>query len=406
MRVLNTGGFANPDVLMVEHEGRRLIVKDYGARGVFVRRGLAPLLVWREHALLERASGLPGLPTPAGCIDGQALAMEFLAGRSLRRRFHGSALPRAFFVALQGVLDGLAARGVTHLDLSSPSNVLATESGAPALVDLGGATALPLPRWLIERVERRALAKLERRFLGSASRHPGPAELGCTRIDLGSARFLIRDRGPAGDPCPILLLPDAGHSGAFFLPLLDEAARYGRRAIAVDLAGFGGSRGPRGPLHLRRVAPVVARLARGLRLRQVALVGVGWGGIVARVLAAAEPELVHSLVTFGTPREHISGAFAASWREALDTPRRLRERLAAELPAELSASVRAYMTRELRALDSRRLRSPYRWLPVRGDRLVGLPDPAQPWVDGSEEELERPLADPERFYDLLSHAHG
>ena len=402
MRVLNTGGFANPDVLMVESGGRLLIVKDYGARGPLVRRWLAPLLVRREHALLERVSGLPGLPAPLGLIDRHALAMEFLAGRSLRRRFHGSALPRAFFVALQGVLDGLAARGVTHLDLSSPSNVLATESGAPALVDLGGATAAPLPRWLITRVERRALAKLERRFLGGASPEPGPAELGCTRIDLGSARFLIRDRGPAGDPCPILLLPDAGHTGAFFLPLLDEAAHYGRRAIAVDLAGFGGSRGPRGPLHVRRVARALARLARGLRLERVALVGVGWGGIVARVLAAAEPALVQSLLTFGTPRDRLAGAFAARWREALDAPRRLRERLAAELPAELPASVRGYMKEELRGLDSRRLRSPYRWLPVRDDRLVGLPDPPQPWVDGSERGLEQPLADPERFYELVS----
>ena len=95
------------------------------------------------------------------------------------------------------MLDGLAARGVTHLDLSSPSNVLATESGAPALVDLGGATAAPLPRWLITRVERRALAKLERRFLGGASPEPGPAELGCTRIDLGYQCPLQR-RGRSG----------------------------------------------------------------------------------------------------------------------------------------------------------------------------------------------------------------
>lgn len=401
MRVLNTGGFANPDVLMIERDGRRLIVKDYGRRGALVRRWLAPLLAGREYALLERARGLPGLPDPAERIDALALAMEFLPGRSLRRRFHLHALPHAFFVALEGVLDGLAARGITHLDLSSPSNVLEDDGGAPGLVDLGGATAFPLPEWLRGLVARRALDKLRYRFEGSAEPEVGPVDLGCTRIDLGSARFLIRDRGPLADPCPILLLPEAGLSGAWFLPLLEQAERLGRRAIAIDLAGFGASRGPRGPLHVRRVARAVAGLVRSLRMHRVALAGLGWGGVVARVLAASEPDRVERLVTFGTPRERLTGAFAESWREGRETPRLLRERLARELPAELPASVRAFLQAELDILDSRQLHSAWRWLPVREERLAGLPDPPQPWLDGSEKGVERPLADPDRFFELF-----
>ena len=149
--VLNLGGFANPDVLLVQRDGPPQIVKDWGRRSAWVRMLVAPWLARHEAAMLARADGIEGVPRLLGRIDRLALAMEYLEGQPLRRHAHGRALPPSFFAALESILDRLAQRGVVYLDLRSPTNVLLTPRGAPALVDLGSAIALPLPR----RVARR-----------------------------------------------------------------------------------------------------------------------------------------------------------------------------------------------------------------------------------------------------------
>nr|MCS5638499.1 hypothetical protein [Myxococcota bacterium] len=53
VRVLNRGGVANADVLLLQRPGLpQVVVKDYGQRSAPVRALLAPLLVRRELALL------------------------------------------------------------------------------------------------------------------------------------------------------------------------------------------------------------------------------------------------------------------------------------------------------------------------------------------------------------------
>ena len=178
------------------------------------------------------------------------------------------------------MLAGLAERGVAYLDLRSPSNVLVTPSGAPALVDLGSAVALPIPRALRRALDRRALAKLRGRFERRAGAPPPavaaePVDHG-RDLKVAGTRFRVREWTGGDDPQPLVLLPDAGVSARLLEPFAQRAAQLGRRAIGVDLPGFGGSR--------RRVAEPAARrrsrrqleaLLDALRIERIDVLGVG-----------------------------------------------------------------------------------------------------------------------------------
>ncbi len=345
--MLNVGGLANPDVLLVRRErGVPLVVKDWSRRGALVRAFLAPLLVRHELAMLERAEGLPGLPRPRQRIDRLALALEFIDGRPLRRRTHGRALPESFFTALEGILEGLRLRGVAYLDLRSPTNVLVTPSCAPALVDLGSALGLPLPRALRGAFERSALAKLRARFEGNESESAPPAGDGGARdLKLAGTRFRVRDGGRSDDPLPILMLPDVGLSARVFAPIAERASAYGRRVIGVDLPGFGGSRSRVSSLRPARVAAQLAALLDALRIARFDVVALGWSVAPASELAAR---------AIGRARRLV--ALDAREAEASSDPEQLRARVRASLSSVLPAALRAELEAELARAPARNLR--------------------------------------------------
>jgi pimeloyl-ACP methyl ester carboxylesterase len=350
--VLNLGGRANPDVLLVRRAGAPpVVVKDWSRRGALVRGLIAPLLASHELAMLERCAGVRGVPRPGARIDRLALSLEFVDGRPLRRRTHGRALPAAFFTALEEILAGLARRGVVYLDLRSPSNVLVTPGLEPALVDLGSALALPLPRALRASLERRALAKLRARFEGSDSPAPLAADPG-RDLKAGGTRFRVRERGSVEDPVPLVFLADVGVSSRLYEPLLSQAEARGRRALGVDLPGFGGSRRKVASLAPSHVAAQLESLLAALRLPQLDLVAAGWAALPAAELLARFPRRVRRLFA-------IDALGARADAEAIADPPRdsevVRARLTKALPACLAPELRAELAAELARADGRNL---------------------------------------------------
>jgi pimeloyl-ACP methyl ester carboxylesterase len=333
---------------------------------------LAPLLVRHEVTSLTRASGLPGVPAWGARIDRLALAMEYLDGDPLRRHRHAGALPAGFFDALEGILEGLAVRGLSHLDLRSPTNILVTPTSAPALVDLASAWALPLPSGLLRWIERRALAKLRARFelegyIAPPAHAGAPDDAGPWGVDLGvgGVRWRRYEAGRPDDPVPAVLLSDLAVGALAHAGALATARRTRVPEVALDLSA----------------------LLEALRLHRVDVVALGLGGLVARSLASQRPDRVRSLVTVDTPLDR------APRRDVIriDTARRhpdllpalLEKSLSPELPSVMrEALVRDMkmvpvhdLTRSLTALTLRRGR-------VRSRGLFGrrLPRPRLRWL--------------------------
>jgi pimeloyl-ACP methyl ester carboxylesterase len=306
--------------------------------------------------------------------------MDFVDGGPLRRHGFPGGLPAAFFDALDGMAAAVAARGVVHLDLRSPTNVLCTSSGAPAIVDLGSAFPLPVPRWLARRIHARAVRKLRRRFQ-SAGGAPiaAPSVLATRDLAAAGQRFRIADAGSLDDAVPALLLHDVGLANLAFAEVIGCAAAAGRRAIAPDLPPFGASSRARFGSSLASHAARVLGLLDVLRVERVDVVGHGWGGLVGRALAARAPGRVRSLLTLDTPLLALRGRWPRRWEAARDGGPALREVLESELPAGLDAAARRLLRAYLVQVPARTLA---RTLDaVRVDATTGaLRDPLLPGV--------------------------
>jgi pimeloyl-ACP methyl ester carboxylesterase len=119
-------------------------------------------------------------------------------------------------------------------------------------------------------------------------------------------RRALRSRAPRGDGHPVLVLPGLLAGDFSTAPL-----RRFLRDLSYDARGWklGINRGPdeRVSLSMReRLAHLAKRHGR-----KVSLVGWSLGGIYARELARAHPELVRSVITLATPFRDISATHAA-----------------------------------------------------------------------------------------------
>jgi serine/threonine protein kinase len=98
--------------------------------------GLWRSLLEREHAVYQRLDGIAGIPRSFGLVGG-GLALEYVAGPSLREH---EALIRdrdEFFAKLLATLRAMHAAGVAHGDLKRKDNIIVGPGERPYLVDFG-----------------------------------------------------------------------------------------------------------------------------------------------------------------------------------------------------------------------------------------------------------------------------
>jgi len=162
---LQRGSWNSPDVLLVECDGGRAVVKDFAPRGRLVRETFGRWLIRREARVYGALEGHPSVPHLLGLLDPLALVIEHRGGVRITGRRPWTFTP-GFVRQLRVAVDGIHARGVVHLDLAHRSNVRAAPDGSPVLIDFDSAIRfkkgglgerLLLP--LLLRIDRRAVAK-------------------------------------------------------------------------------------------------------------------------------------------------------------------------------------------------------------------------------------------------------
>jgi serine/threonine protein kinase len=94
-------------------------------------------LLRREHAVYERLDGVAGIPRSLGLIDGQYLALELVAGPSLREHETRLTDRDAFFARLLTTIEAMHAAGVAHGDLKRKDNIIVGSGEQPYLIDFG-----------------------------------------------------------------------------------------------------------------------------------------------------------------------------------------------------------------------------------------------------------------------------
>jgi len=127
-------------------------------------------------------------------------------------------------------------------------------------------------------------------------------------------RFHVAEAGAGDDP--VLLLhgwPQHWYEWRHLMPALAED---GRRALAMDLRGFGWSDAPRHGYEKENLASDVLAVLDELGLERVKLVGHDWGGWIGFLLCLRAPERFDRYLALNipTPWIQIRKALPHSWR--------------------------------------------------------------------------------------------
>ena len=120
-------------VLLFEGDGLKLVVKTAMGRGA-VRRARQATLE-REYAANLRMHGVVGVPACYGLLEKRYLVTDFIEGTAYR---HAKWEDRdAWFTELLAVIRAFHARGVSHGDLKSKTNLIVGADQKPYVIDFG-----------------------------------------------------------------------------------------------------------------------------------------------------------------------------------------------------------------------------------------------------------------------------
>lgn len=93
-------------------------------------------LLRREAAVYARLGGIAGIPRSLGLV-GEGLALEHVAGPSLREHEPSIADREAFFAKLLATIEAMHTAGVAHGDLKRKDNLIVGPGERPYLIDFG-----------------------------------------------------------------------------------------------------------------------------------------------------------------------------------------------------------------------------------------------------------------------------
>ena len=122
-------------ILHYRGDGLDLIVKSAMGRGLLHAVRQRTLL--REYEAYRRMEGLQGVPRCHGLVAGRYLVLEFIRGTPYREASWADR--DRWFEEFLAVLRAFHARGVSHGDLKSKSNIMVTDDGKPCVIDFGTA---------------------------------------------------------------------------------------------------------------------------------------------------------------------------------------------------------------------------------------------------------------------------
>ena len=171
IQTFREGGGSRPDVLLIEVDGERAVLKDQGGADKLFAFLIGPLLNWRECKALKKLAALDCVPNLLHTPNSRSFLMSFHESEQVTRLDKYTPEWPAFFEKLQTAIKQVHASGVAHNDLRNPTNTLVTPNGDPVLVDLvacfcqGHAWNLP-NQWLFKnfcQVDLSAITKIKKR---------------------------------------------------------------------------------------------------------------------------------------------------------------------------------------------------------------------------------------------------
>jgi predicted Ser/Thr protein kinase len=120
-------------ILLFREAGMEFVVKT--AMGKGATRHARQATLQREYEAYKKLKGVEGIPKCYGMVADRFLVMEYVHGSPYREAEFKDR--DEWFAQLLLILENIHARGVSHGDLKSKSNLIVTDSGKPCVIDFG-----------------------------------------------------------------------------------------------------------------------------------------------------------------------------------------------------------------------------------------------------------------------------
>ena len=130
------GGGSRPDVLLIEINGQKAVLKDQGGADRAFAFLIGPLLNWRECKALDKLANVDCIPDLLHKPSARSFLMTYYESEQITRLEHFTPEWPVFFDKFSAAIAAVHAAGVAHNDLRNPTNTLVTANGDPILVDL------------------------------------------------------------------------------------------------------------------------------------------------------------------------------------------------------------------------------------------------------------------------------
>jgi len=130
------GGGSRPDVLLIEIDGEKAVLKDQGGADKHFALLIGPILNWRESKALRKLAHLDCIPNLLHQPTSRSFLMSYHESEQITRLSKITPEWNEFFDKFADAIDQVHTAGVAHNDLRNPTNTLVTPEGNPILVDL------------------------------------------------------------------------------------------------------------------------------------------------------------------------------------------------------------------------------------------------------------------------------
>lgn len=130
------GGGSRPDVLLIEIDGHKAVLKDQSGADKAFALLVGPILNWRECKALKKLAHVSCIPDLLGQPTRRSFLMSYHESEQITRLEKFTPDWPTFFDQFSAAIDEVHQAGVAHNDLRNPTNTLVTPDGKPILVDL------------------------------------------------------------------------------------------------------------------------------------------------------------------------------------------------------------------------------------------------------------------------------